>query len=352
MGGAQKQMAETLDPINPIFTGKPEFQPNAEDEERDPETQEYLYPYLAEISPGLIDAVNLAIKLKRPLLLEGEPGCGKTKLAKAIAYEFSKRSQTKWPYKAWYIKSTDQARDGLYCYDAVRRLYDAQLAAIDAEEKDKIKARLNDPSHTAYIKWEAIGEAFKASQNNQRMIVLIDEIDKADTDFPNDLLLELEEKRFFVRETGEEIRAKDDYAPIILITSNAQKKLSDAFLRRCLYHYIEFPERSELEQIIIARFGKDWSDSLLNLALNRFLAIRKQMTEDKGDFGKKLSISELIDWIGALRFNSTQAKIEELLNQRKIPYVSCLLKSKEDDQKYSDIVPDDDQVDEDDDDDF
>jgi MoxR-like ATPase len=108
-----------------------------------------------------------------------------------------------------------------------------------------------------------------------------------------------------------------------------------------LYHYIEFPERAELEKIIIARFGEDWSDSLLNLALNRFLAIRNQMTEDKGDFGKKISISELIDWIAALRFNSTQAKIEELLNQRKIPYVSCLLKSKEDDQKYSEIVPDD-----------
>lgn len=184
------------------------------------------------------------------------------------------------------------------------------------------------------------------------MIVLIDEIDKADTDFPNDLLLELEEKRLFVRETGEEIHAQEDYAPIILITSNAQKKLSDAFLRRCLYHYIEFPKRSELEQIIIARFGKDWSDSLLNLALNRFSAIRKQMTEDKGDFGKKISISELIDWIAALRFKSTEAEIERLLNQPKIPDVSCLLKSKEDDQKYSEIVPDDDQVDEDDDDDF
>jgi MoxR-like ATPase len=339
MGGIQKPMDETLDPINPKFTGEREFQP--EPKERDPETEEDLYPYLADISPGLIEAVNLAIKLKRPILLEGNPGCGKTKLASAIAYEFSKRSETKWPYKAWYIKSTDQAREGLYRYDAVRRLYDAQLAATDPLEKDKIKARLNDPLHKAYIKLNAIGEAFEASQNNQRMIVLIDEIDKADTDFPNDLLLELEEKKFVVRETGEEICAKEDYAPIILITSNAQKKLSDAFLRRCLYHYIEFPERAELEKIIIARFGEDWSDSLLNLALNRFLAIRNQMTEDKGDFGKKISISELIDWIAALRFNSTQAKIEELLNQRKIPYVSCLLKSKEDDQKYSEIVPDD-----------
>jgi MoxR-like ATPase len=152
--------------------------------------------YLADVSDGLVEAVRLAINLKRPLLLEGEPGCGKTNLAKAVAYEFSKRYNVKWSYADWYIKSSDRAQDGLYIYDAVRRLYDAQLSATDPLEKEKIQERLNDPDHQAYIKWGAIGKAFKASQNGQRMVVLIDEIDKADPDFPNDLLLEIEEKRF------------------------------------------------------------------------------------------------------------------------------------------------------------
>src|SRR2546428_10056707 len=176
-------------------------------------------PYLPD--KPLIEAVNLAIFLERPLLIKGEPGCGKTRLAEAVANELG------LPYYAWYIKSTDRARDGLYTYDAIARLRDVQLTA--SRTKNVNIQRIGEPSK--YVKWGKLGEAFLSEEPT---VVLIDEIDKADIDFPNDLLLELDQKQFYVQETRTMIKAK--HTPIIFITSNDEKDLPDAFLRRCLFH--------------------------------------------------------------------------------------------------------------------
>ena len=186
------------------YTGTKQPQPG----ESDPKTGQLLYPYLPH--PELVEAVNLAIFLERPLLLKGEPGCGKTRLAHAVAYELG------LPFEAWYVKSTSRARDGLYTYDSVGRLRDAQLAANPRVQQQNL-----DPIHNpaAYVKWGPLGRAFR---NPQRTVVLIDEIDKADIDFPNDLLLELDERRFVVEETDQEVRAAEP--PIVLINVSSISK--------------------------------------------------------------------------------------------------------------------------------
>ncbi|MEH2317873.1 AAA family ATPase [Nostoc sp.] len=274
-----------------------------------------LYPYLP--NPELIEAVNLAIYLERPLLLKGEPGCGKTLLASAVAYELGLNLE------AWYVKSTSRARDGLYTYDAVRRLRDAQLAAFDRLTAEQIQ-RIDDP--TTYVSWGPLGRAF---QSKQRTVVLIDEIDKADIDFPNDLLLELDQKRFIVEETGQEIEAKA--APIVLITSNDEKDLPDAFLRRCLFHYVEFPSRERLIQIMNALFPKA-SEVLINQAVERFWDLREEMKKNQGGASKKISTSELIDWFKALRRYPEDQALAKL--NGKLPYPGVLLKSWEDHIRY------------------
>ncbi len=304
-------MAEILTYNELEYTGK--IQPQWG--ERDTNGQ-LLYPYLPY--EELIEAVNLAIYLQRPLLLKGEPGCGKTRLAGAVAYELG------LPMEAWYIKSTTQAKDGLYSYDAVSRLRDAQLAAAGRIIKDEDIPRINNPA--TYVQWKPLGRAF---QNSQRTVVLIDEIDKADIDFPNDLLLELDQQKFIVDETGEEIPAKA--APIVFITSNDEKDLPDAFLRRCLFHYVEFPTPERLIEIINSHFP-DSQQQLVAKAVIRFLKLRDEMGKDKGEAGKKVSTSELIDWFKVLKRYPEDEVLKKL--DGKLPYAGVLLKSWQDHVRY------------------
>jgi MoxR-like ATPase len=306
-------VAKTVDEIRLKYTGKK--QPKSG--ERDENTGQLLYPYL----PGekLLEAVNLAIALERPLLLKGEPGCGKTKLARAVAYELD------LPYEAWYVKSTSRARDGLYTYDAVGRLRDAQLAASNVDEEAAKRAK----DSTSYVQRGPLGRAF---ENEQRTVVLIDEIDKADIDFPNDLLLELDEQRFIVEETKQEVRAK--VPPIVFITSNDEKDLPDAFLRRCLFHYVKFPEKTDLIKIVKSRFPfPDPRLTLLQTIIDRFINLRDEMEKDKGNAGKKVSTSELMDWINMLlKHNSDDEIISKLKDE--LLYPGVLLKSWDDYRRY------------------
>ncbi|MBD2251799.1 AAA family ATPase [Nostoc parmelioides] len=274
-----------------------------------------LYPYLP--SPELIEVVNLAIYLKRPLLLKGEPGCGKTQLANAVAYELGLNLE------AWYVKSTSRAKDGLYSYDAVGRLRDAQLAASGLLSPEKVQ-KIDEPS--AYVRWGPLGRAFLQEKPT---VVLIDEIDKADIDFPNDLLLELDERRFIVEETGEQVEAKSE--SLVFITSNDEKDLPDAFLRRCLFHYVEFPSMKRLVEIINNHFPVS-PEPVVNKALERFMELRDEMKKDKGDASKRVSTSELIDWFRVLR-RYPQDEILEKLNGQ-LPYPGVLLKSWDDHRRF------------------
>ena len=216
-------------------------------------------------------AVNASIVLERPLLIKGEPGTGKTQLA----YEVS--DALKAPLITWHVKSTTKAQQGLYEYDAVTRLRDSQLG----------DARVKDVKN--YIKQGKLWEAFVMGE---RPVLLIDEIDKADIEFPNDLLLELDRMEFFVYETGETIKAAQ--RPIILITSNNEKELPDAFLRRCFFHYIKFPERETMQKIVDVHYP-NIKQKLVSEALNVFYQIR-----DVPGLKKKPSTSELLDWLKLL----------------------------------------------------
>ena len=216
-------------------------------------------------------AVNAAITLEKPLLIKGEPGTGKTELARQIAKGLS------LDIIEWTIKSTTRAQQGLYEYDAVSRLRDSQLGEKKVITIDN------------YIKRGKIWEAF---QSEDKTVLLIDEIDKADIEFPNDLLQELDKMEFYVYETGELVKAK--HRPIIVITSNNEKELPDAFLRRCFFHYIRFPDHETLEKIVQIHFP-NMKKNLLDAALNQFFEIR-----ETSGLKKKPSTSEVLDWLKLL----------------------------------------------------
>jgi MoxR-like ATPase len=301
-------MDETLKIL--LYTGRKQPQPGERGEQG-----ELLMPYLPDAD--LVEAVNLAQYLERPLLLKGEPGCGKTQLATAVAYELGLKLES------WAVKSTSRARDGLYVYDAVGRLRDAQLAASGRLTDEQI-ARIDLPE--TYVRWGALGRAFRSCD---RIVVLIDEIDKADIDFPNDLLLELDKLQFVVEETGQEIIAQ--VSPIVIITSNDEKDLPDAFLRRCLFHYVEFPTPERLLRIVQSRFPET-SPLLVKSAIARFLDLRDKMRRDKGEAGKKVSTSELIDWLRVLHCYPEDQVLKQL--DGKLPFAGVLLKNWDDHVRY------------------
>jgi MoxR-like ATPase len=248
-------------------------------------------------------AVNAAITLQRPLLVKGEPGTGKTLLAEQLAQALDTRLIT------WHIKSTTKAHQGLYEYDAVSRLRDSQLGV------DKVHDIAN------YIKKGKLWEAFDAQE---RVVLLIDEIDKADIEFPNDLLQELDRMEFYVCETGETVRAR--HRPIIIITSNNEKELPDAFLRRCFFHYIAFPDRDTLKRIVDVHFPSI-SQTLVNEALEIFFDIRQVP-----GLKKKPSTSELVDWLKLLMADDVGEAVLHERDPRKAipPLAGALVKNEQD----------------------
>ena len=286
-------------------------------------------PYIA--SEELINAVNLAIYLQRPLLIEGEAGCGKTRLAHAVAYELG------LPLYRWDIRSTTKAKEGLYEYDAILRLHDIETLKLG----ETVDPERDPRNPKCYRTFGALGKAFIVE--DRPAVVLIDEIDKADVDFPNDLLTVLDKPmQFDIRETGETgdkaIKAKHE--PIVIITSNKEKgNLPAPFLRRCLYYYLRFPSKpEELKRIVDIHYqvkseelGKAPATNLKNAAVERFINVRK----DK-DLFKLPGTSEFLDWLHALQsFQKSPYSVDELGEEKDIPYPELLFKLRQDWQNYA-----------------
>jgi MoxR-like ATPase len=266
-------------------------------------------------TPDLMLAVNAAITLKRPLLIKGEPGTGKTMLAEEVA------TALKLPLLQWHIKSTTKAQQGLYEYDAVSRLRDSQLASVDSAEK--VKDIRN------YIVQGVLWQAFTAEQP---VALLIDEIDKADIEFPNDLLRELDRMEFYVYETRELVKAR--HRPIVFITSNNEKDLPDAFLRRCFFHYIKFPDADTMRAIVDVHFPGLKKD-LLAAALKTFYDVR-----NLPGIKKKPSTSELLDWLKLLVAEDIPLEALQSKDDRVAvpPLVGALLKNEQDVTLFEKLV--------------
>jgi MoxR-like ATPase len=293
-------------------------------------------PYVPD--QELIKAVNVALYLRRPLLLEGEPGCGKTRLAFAIAHELG------YPLKECYIRSTSLAQELLYTYDGLRRLYDMQGSP---EERARALERKQ------YVSFGKLGEAIRLAEQDIPSVVLIDEIDKADIDFPNDLLQVLDRLQFEISEVnslrfdalqgGREQRRS--VLPLIIITSNREKELPKPFLRRCLYYYIQFPDRAMLKKIIKAHFHQDEivPNSLFDVALTKFEELRNP--ENAIHWRKAPGTGEMLDWISVLNRDECAGEIDsQLLSQTSfssLPYPETLVKTQSDQQALTKIKPKD-----------
>lgn len=247
-------------------------------------------------SPELLQVAEIARALQKPLLIKGEPGTGKTMLAQAVAESLGLE------LIVWNIKSTTKAQDGLYVYDTVARLYDSQFGESGVSDIKK------------YIKLGKMGEAFRSEK---QVVLLIDEIDKADLEFPNDLLWELDRMEFYIPETKETVKA--NHRPIVIITSNAEKELPDAFLRRCIFHYIAFPDAAMMEKIVRAHYP-DLERQLLDQALEQFYRLRDRHLQ------KAPSTSELLDWVQALSIGGVDPK----RLRDALPFAGVLLKKTED----------------------
>ncbi len=254
---------------------------------------------------SLRSAVDCALALQKPLLVKGEPGTGKTLLAEAIAKALNLHLLT------WHVKSTTRAQEGIYVYDAVQRLHDSRFGDHDVRDIKK------------YIRLGPLGESFAATD---RKVLLIDEIDKADLEFPNDLLHELDRMRFRIHETNEEVVARS--RPVVIITSNNEKDLPDAFLRRCVFHFIEFPDEALMRRIVEVHHPK-LSDALIDQAMKIFFELRA-LTRLR----KRPSTSELIDWLAALKASG----IESVTLDQQLPFIGALLKREQDLQAFAEAT--------------
>lgn len=297
---------------------------------KDIQATEDIDPYIPD--DNLKEAIEMMQILERPLLLRGEPGCGKTKVAQAYAFERYKDVKEGYRrfYYEWHVKSSSKAQDGLYQFDHIARLRNANAvrqAGAPAETKEEL---------IKYRELGPLGKAFLASEPGNPAILLIDEIDKADIDFPNDLLLELDEMRFVIRETGEEIIPK--CRPLIFITSNQERELPQAFLRRCLFHFIKFPEAPFLKTIMIAnfpQFKKNIEENkgveYVTNAIERFGKLRETL-KNNPTANKNVSTSELKDWIKILvtYFEKDPADAKIDITGENLPFYAALLKTEND----------------------
>jgi len=254
--------------------------------------------YIAD--EGLFSSVNAAIALERPLLVRGEPGTGKTQLAHSVAEALG------IPLMAWHVKSSTIAKEGLYTYDVVQRLNDSRFPEDAGRDVSDIRS---------YIRMGVVGRAFRSKE---RVVLLIDEIDKADIEFPNDLLRELDEMAFTIPELDETVSAV--HRPVTIITSNAEKELPAAFLRRCVFHYISFPDRARIRQIVDAHMP-DLDKTLVEAAILRFYGLR-----EVNGLRKKPSTSELLDWLVVLARSGVNP--DDIAN--RMPFLGTLIKREQD----------------------